>query len=281
MKEVSFTIFDLLYISFLKYFYPFHVQKKYLENKYCYRKQIFFECGGGYWSYYCGIVKMMKETYSRNYLDDIAWVGASAGVFPVVNAAYVENPDKTMNYMMHLLSCMPQTWYGGIGRFNPFIYNYCHKDYLQKYKEQILLKQSQVFLAVLNINILCPIFSSLSFYYDFDNMNDFSESCIASHGIPLITGDLNTTLISHPKKWYIKRMDAGVLTVLYGFLFGYNKFLPYGNTLPCHVIYPNIFRPYSLKNAWISPNYLHHYNLYHLGYHDAKRNKKLLDKMIL
>jgi len=281
MKEVSFTVFDLCYIIFLKYFYPHYIPKKYLENKYGYRKQILFECGGGYWSYYCGIVKMIKETYSRNYLDDIAWIGASAGVFPLINAAYIENPDKTMNYMMYLLSCAPQTWYGGIGSFNQIIYNHYHKDYLQKYKEKILLKQSQTFLAVLNINILCPIFSSLSFYYDFDNMNDFSESCIASHGIPLITGDLKSTLISHPKKWYIKRMDAGVLTVLYGFFFGYEKFLPYGNRLPSHVIYPHIFRPYTLKNAWLSPNYLHHYDLYHLGYYDAKRNKKILDKMIL
>ena len=80
MKEVSFTIFDLCYISFLKYFYPYHISKKYLKNTYGYRKQILFECGGGYWSYYCGIVKMIKETYSRDYLDDIAWVGASAGV---------------------------------------------------------------------------------------------------------------------------------------------------------------------------------------------------------
>ena len=224
---------------------------------------------------------MIKESYSKNYLDEIAWVGASAGVFPVLNAAYVNNPDISMKYMVSLLKTMPQVWYGGICRFNPLILNKCHKEYLQKYKDEILLQESRVFLAVLNINILCPIFSTLSFCYDFKNIKDFSESCISSHGIPFITGDLNSTFISHPKKWYIKRMDAGVLTVLYGFLFGYNKFLPYGNKLPYYIIYPNMFRPYQLNYAWLSSNYIHHLSLYNLGYNDAIKNKAIIDKIIL
>lgn len=281
MKEVTFTFFDLAYICFLKYFYNKSISTYYITNKWDYRKQIFFECGSGYWSYYCGIVKMIKETYDQKYLDDIVWIGSSAGVFPTINAAYIEDTDNAMKCMTSLLSYLPQVWYGCIGRFNLHIQNKCHREYLYKYREQIMLKQSKVFLAVLNINILCPIFSSISFCYDFDHLKDFTESCMASHGIPFITGCLQTTLFSHPKKWYIKRVDAGPFTVLFGFIFGYNKFLPYGDLVPYHLIYPHIFRPFQMNYAWLSANVDHHNELYKLGYNDAVENKKIIDNMIL
>jgi hypothetical protein len=226
MKEITFSFWQLLHYSIMKFIYPSYTNKKYIKND-NYKKQIFWECGGGYWSYYCGIVKMIKETYSKDILDKIVWIGSSAGVFPCINSEYEENTDNEMNCMKNLLLCLPQYWYGGLYNFNSIILKKCYKEYLYKYHEKILFKKHKMFITVLNINILCPLLTTVSLCYDFDNIDIFSETCIASHGIPFIMGPLNKTLLNHPdkNKWYIKRMDAGVFTLLFGYIFGYKMFL--------------------------------------------------------
>jgi hypothetical protein len=280
MKEISSNIFKLLFIYFTKPFFPKYINEHFFLKTNKYKKQIFFECGGGYWSYYCGIVKMIKETYSREELNKIIWLGSSAGVFPAVTAAYLI-PDRSMNNMLKSLLYLPQTWYGGICKLNPLILNNCHQKFLLRYKKKIISKQNKLFLAVLDINIICPLFSSISFYYNFDTMQDFTESCLASHGIPFITGPLNLTCFTHPKKWYIKRIDAGVFTVLFGYLFGYSTFMPYGTTISYHVISANIFRRLRLDWGWLWPHVDHNKKMYELGYQDAIDNREMMDKIIL
>jgi hypothetical protein len=282
MEEISFNIFTLIYITSMRLFFPKNINKSFYLQTNKYKKQIFFECGGGYWSYYGGIVKMIKETYSKKHLHEIIWMGSSAGVFPAVTSSYI-NADKSMKNMTNgLLSYLPQTWYGGIYRMNRMVLENSHsKPFISKYKKKILSKQSKLFLAVLDVNIICPLFSSITFYYNFDTMKSFTESCLASHGIPFITGPLNLTCITHPTKWYIKRVDAGVFTILCGFLFGYKTFMPYGTNIPYHIIHPMIFRNLQLEWMWIWPNAGHHKKLFELGYNDAKQNIEIMDKIIL
>jgi hypothetical protein len=114
MKEITFSFFQLLYYAIYKTIYKHHSNTYFLENKHEYKKQIFWECGGGYWSYYCGIVKMIKETYSKEILDKIVWIGSSAGVFPIITSQYindVKDIDDGMNNILNKLSTLPQTWY--------------------------------------------------------------------------------------------------------------------------------------------------------------------------
>lgn len=283
MKEISFSFFQLLYYAINKIIYKHYSNTYFLENKHKYKKQIFWECGGGYWSYYCGIVKMIKETYPKEILDQIVWIGSSAGVFPVITAQHINDIDGEFNNILNTLSTLPQTWYGGINRLNPLLLNTCYKNYFRQFENSILLQSQKVFISVLNINILCPLFSTISFCYDFDNYSLFTKTCLTSHGIPFITGPLKTTYFSHndSKKWYIKRMDGGILTLLFGFIFGYKNFMPYGNTIPVKVIYPNIFRPFSISYAWININTDHTKKLFELGYNDALQNREKMDTLIL
>lgn len=285
MKEISFSFFQLLYYSIRKIIYKNYYNTYFLENKYKYKTQIFWECGGGYWSYYCGIVKMIKETYPKEILDKIVWIGSSAGVFPVIIAQYFndENIDDGMNYILNILSSLSQTWYGGLYKLNPLLLNTFYKNYFRKFEKKIVDPCQKVFCTVLNINILCPLFSTISFCYDFNEYSKFTKTCLTSHGIPFITGPLKTTLFHHEdsKKWYIKRMDGGILTVFFGYIFGYNNFMPYGNTIPVKVIYPNIFRPFNSNYAWISVKTDHIKSLFELGYKDAKMNIKKIDELIL
>jgi len=179
-----------------------------------------------------------------------------------------------------ILTKMNPNWYGAIYKLNIIIKEYLYENFLLKYEKDIC-KNNKLFVAVLNINIICPIFSSITFYYNFENMKEFTDSCLTSHGIPFITGPLNVTIMSHPKKWYIKRMDAGVLTLLFGYLFGYDKFMPYGLNLECHVISANIFRPIRVEWFWLWPCEKHFEKLYNFGYEDAKKNVDILNKIIL
>jgi hypothetical protein len=283
MKEISFSFFQLLYHLINKIIFKKNYSIHFLENTNKFKKQIFWECGGGYWSYYCGIVKMIKETYSKETLDKIVWIGASAGIFPVIAAQYINNEDEGINYICNKLSTLRQTWYGGIYKFNPLLSDTFYKKYFLKFNKSIIKSSKKVFITILNINILCPLLSNVSFCYDFENCDSFKNTCLTSHGIPFIMGPLDVTLFSHPdpNKWYIKRMDAGVFTLFFGFLFGYKNFMPYGVNLSVKVINPSIFSPYRLDYLWINANNNHIKNLYDLGYIDAINNKEKMDEIIL
>lgn len=288
MNEISFNIFFILYILVISYFFPKYKSNHYLEltpNKKLQRskkKQIFIECGVGYVGYYVGIIKFIKEKYSKEELDKIVWLASSAGVFAAVNAAYLnKDKDESIDIFKKLLREMRQTWYGAFYTLNTLVKKYLYEKYLLEYKKEIISKNNKLFIAVLNVNIICPIFSSITFYYNFENMEEITDSCLCSHGIPFITGPLNVTIMTHPKKWYIKRMDAGPFTLLFGNLFGYDKFMPYGNNIEYHVISPNMFRPLRLDWFWLWPYVKVFENLYNSGYEDAKNNVDILDKMIL
>ena len=76
-------------------------------------------------------------------------------------------------------------------------------------------------------------------------------------------------------------MDAGVFTLLFGYIFGYKCFMPYGSNLDTKIIYPQIFRPYNFNYSWIHSNMIHHMKLYELGYQDALNNKDKMNNLIL
>jgi hypothetical protein len=57
--------------------------------------------------------------------------------------------------------------------------------------------------------------------------------------------------------------------------------MPYGNTIPVKVIYPNIFRPFTLSYAWINVKKHHIKSLFDLGYNDANVNREKMDALIL
>ena len=288
MYEISFNVFFILYILVISYFFPKYKSNHYLQlstnNKLqrSKKKQIFIECGGGYVSYYVGIIKFIKENYSEEELDKIIWLASSAGVFAAINGAYInKDKDESIDIFKKMLRGMRQTWYGVVYTLNTLIKKHLYEKFLLEYKKDIICQNNKLFIAVLNINIICPILSSITFYYNFENMKEFTESCLCSHGIPFITGPLNVTIMSHPKKWYIKRMDAGPLTLLFGYLFGYDKFMPYGDNIDYHVISANIFRPIRIDWFWLWPYVKDFENLYNSGYEDAKNNVDILDKMIL
>lgn len=285
MYEISFNIFELLYLTLIIYFFPKYKSKYYLSNqsnnKNKYKKQIYFECGGGYVNYYGGIIQFIKENYSDEVLDKIIWIGSSAGSYPAIIGAFIEvENNESKEILIKLQKKMEKLWFGAIYKLNIIIKENFYEKYLLDYEEKIC-NSDKLFIMVLNINIICPIFSSITFYYNFENMKEFTDSCLTSHGIPFITGPLNVTILSHPSKWYIKRMDAGFFSLLFGFLFGYDKFMPYGNNIEFHIISPTIFRNFKLNWSWLWCCIDHTEMLFNLGYEDAKKNVDILNKMIL
>ena len=74
MKEFKINIFSIFYLILYRIFKLKLFKLKYLSNDFSYKKQVFIDCGFGYFFYYIGIVKYIQEHYNKEQIDNIVWV---------------------------------------------------------------------------------------------------------------------------------------------------------------------------------------------------------------
>jgi hypothetical protein len=266
-------IFKLFLNKILKteYFKP-----EYLENTNNYRKQLFFDQGGGYCVYYLGICYYIQENYSRETLDNIIYATSSAGT----------------------LSCffLCENININIG-FNKWIENVFNDDnniiMRKMYKESsLILKNTTLdkkevrknfYPLTFNLNIIFPFLSYLSFSYEFDNKEEFCKTCIASYSIPFLLLPIKETIfnLNHHSKWYIKSFDGGSFFLFLNYFFDLEQILPYGNNIKTSCIRPNTFRNFNISNIFMYNDIEHTERLFKEGYNDCVLYKEKLDSIIL
>ena len=81
---------------------PGCVMIDYLPND---KKMIVFSAGGGYWPYYLGVTKYIKENYD---LSDVYLVGTSAGGLSILALLLQMNVDVSMNTCLRVTNILSQ-----------------------------------------------------------------------------------------------------------------------------------------------------------------------------
>jgi hypothetical protein len=281
MKEFQIGILFVFKLTMNKLFRCNLFKLSYLANNHDYKKQVHFEAGGSYCFYHFGIAQAIYELYPREVLDRISWTGSSAGNIPYLSLQLPTHPPKKSfeycvdNALVHL----NKLWGGGFYSINEY-FERTYYHYINQYADCFLQKKSNLFPAALHYNWVCPLLSYLSFSHNFETEKEIVDSCLASHAILFITGNLKYSIISHPTKWYIWRVDGGLLTIPLGYLFGYSAIMPYGQRIPSGVIKVDTFRGLTPIHLWLwtSPTFAK--SLFQKGYNDAMANRKLLDELI-
>jgi hypothetical protein len=116
----------------------------------------------------------------------------------------------------------------------------------------------------------------VAFNYDCGKFKTYQKTMLSSFGIPFFMGKDKYTIFKHPHTGY-NMMDNMMTINLLHHIYGYSRFLPYGNNIPHFIIHPTMFRSSKMKYYWISPNREQHRKLYHRGYEDCVKNKEYLD----
>jgi hypothetical protein len=237
------------------------------------KKRIYWECGGGYASYYLGISQAIYELYPPEIIENIEWLGVSAGIFPVLVLQCKIPPIKLFEYVKtNILSHLSSQILEGFYNLNKYAENTLWVDFFSKYQTE-LLHTTRFSIIYFNYNFAFPFLSYFSFSSNFNSIDELAKSALSSHNIPFITG----ITMPHPTNPFIRRFDAGVLTLIYGYLMGYD-ILPYQNI---GIIKCDTFRKLEPLRIWLWTEVEYNEELYKMGYNDAITNKTILDKIII
>ena len=281
MKEFQIGLWFIIKLSINKLLRFKIFTLPYIKNVHGYKKQIFWECGGGYLAYYWGIATAMHELYTPEVCEKLVLSGSSAGSIISFCLKSRENL-KTLfseNYLSLCRKLILQP-FGGFYNLNSAI-KLEYENVINKHPSEVFInKKHNLFSTSLHLNVLCPLFSYISMSYEFENANDLVECALASHGIPFVIGSPKYTILPHPTKWFYYRIDSGFLTMLLGRIYGYQALMPYGEHVSTAVICPSTFRPCNPINLWMWMSPEHNRKLYNLGYTDAMGNLDKLENII-
>jgi hypothetical protein len=292
MKDFKIDVFFLFKLGCNKIFGYNYFDLGYLSNKY--DKTIYWDGGGGYYTYYMGIAKAIKEMYDLDKIYNNHWIFCSAGSLSSNTLISDTSVEDIFDNCIKELSIISRKKLYGVHHINMVTRN----KYL-KYCNFSTIKDISISPAALHINIIgiFIIFVSIlytkslmlsllfifcfniSYSYDHNTINDYANACVSSHNL-LITGGFQDSIIQHPSKWYIICMDAGLNISLLAMFFGFDCLFPYDKTV-VHVIHTEIFRKRTLSDALNLTSIENAKKLYNLGYNDALENKHVLDKIFL
>jgi len=298
MKDFKIDLFFVVKLTCNKIIGYDYFDLGYLKNDFGYSKQIYWSSGGGYWSYYVGLSHAIKEMYPEDVLNNISWSFSSAGSFGANSLIGYSSPGDIFNECIHLLDDICKLPLSGVYKINSEI----KKIYLKEGRDFVVKKDIRLFPLVMHINwvavvtilslyynniinffILCVLYNMcyhLSFTHNFDSKLDYINACVASHNL-VFSGNVITSIIKHPKKWYVISIDGGLIMNVLRTIYGYEHFLPYGKTLKSNIITPSTFRPDYFIN-YVTLTYPKHMKkLFDIGYKDAYKNKAILDDIIL
>jgi hypothetical protein len=298
MKDFKIDLFFVIKLTCNKIIGYDYFDLGYLKNNFGYSKQIYWSSGGGYWAYYVGLSHAIKEMYPEDILNNISWSFASAGSFGTNSLIGYSSPGNVFNECIHLLDDIRKLPLSGVYKINSEI----KKIYFKKDRSFTIKKDFRLFPLVLHINwvavitilslycnniinffIFCVLYNAcyhLSFTHNFDSKLDYINACVASHNL-LFSGNLITSIIKHPKKWYIISMDGALVMNVLRSIYGHHPFLPYGKTLKSSIITPCTFRQEYLINYVTLTCPTRMKKLFDIGYKDAYKNKEILDDIIL
>jgi hypothetical protein len=223
---------------------------------------------GGYKGFYqLGIASYIKDNYNtNNYL----FSGASAGAWVSLMMVYKGDHHIFINNLINWIHS----------------YNHTNLNIIQQIiKEKILTNYqtsdfdlSRIFIGVVQMDTIYN-FPSIKIHYNFTNLEEVIEACIASSHIPFVTGGL-------VKKYKNKiSFDGG---------FSSYPYLNFNDTSIVLHIHPNLWKKnnnsFYIQNINLNINdyttlfYIKNFNLsdlYNNGYNDSESNKDKLDKIFI
>jgi hypothetical protein len=292
MKDFKIDVFFLLKLGCNKLFGCNYFDLGYLPSKY--EKTIYWDGGGGYYGYYMGIAKAIKEMYPLTKIHDNHWVFCSAGSLSSNALMCDTSVEDIFNNCIEELSIISKKKMYGVHHVNKIT----RTKYL-KYCNFEFIKTKSISPIALHINIMgvasaciamiytqsllpllaCIFCFNISYSYAHNTINDYANACVSSHNL-LITGGFTDSIIRHPSKWYIICMDAGPSIWLLAFFFGLECLFPYNQT-NVHIIHTEMFRKRTLSDTLNLTSVENVKKLYNLGYTDSYKNKDILDKIFL
>ena len=213
---------------------------------------IVFGAGAGYWAYYLGIAKFIQETY---YIDNMNFVGISAGTISCLGLANKTNIDIVFNVCLEHIRQLNVHWTGIFGRWCLNTRRLSIKCMFDQ-KSQIA-NNRRMFSAVSQLT-----WSGVEkkYFCGGDTYDDIIDGIITSYWIPFITAPILQPVRQINGAWYVD-----------GYLSG-RDFAK--NAL---FIYPTIFErlPLSVYWLWLGRDY--NIKLYNTGYEHAKKHRNKLD----
>jgi hypothetical protein len=212
-------------------------------------KVIIFGAGGGYWPYYLGVAKFIKENYD---LSNVTVVGTSAGALAALSLSQQVEVDCTMDNALKLTSRL-STYMLGIFSCN---WNFFYRDLIIDNLPDTISTDIPTFIAVSRIS-----WYGLQKKYFKCGTNGFAiaDAAITSCWLPFLTAPFFQPLYQIGSNWFVD-----------GYWSGKDK-CDRANTI---VIYPNTFARLPLSTYWLWLDSEYNKQLYKLGYTHAseKRN---------
>ena len=215
------------------------------------KKVISISPGGIQGFYFMGIISFIKDHYD---LSNVIFTGASAGSWISLFSCYKYSSANIVNDLLD--------------------YNYsnikCILDLQLYFKDRLLLNYNsddfnlqKIFLGV---TVLKNLELSTNIFYNFENLEDAIDCCIASSHIPLLTGR------------FINRYNNEIC-----FDGGFSN-MPYlnMNTTILNInlsLWNNDFEDYINYNDLLNVNSNNFTKMYNNGYKNANKNKNSLDKI--
>jgi hypothetical protein len=230
------------------------------ENKFLNDKKLITISPGGFKGFYLlGVLAFIKDNYIT---DDLIYSGASAGAW---NSLFMCYKGNSFSFVYNLLD-------DNIKKSNSIP----ELEFNLKYKLLCNYKTSdfeldRLFVGVTSLQNFLP---RTNIFSDFENLEDAINCCIASSHIPLVTGGMTNKYHN-----------------MFTFDGGFSKY-PYLNKKRLLHISPsmwneikegknlvknNILTKFQKIPEWFSISKNNLVELFDDGYHDAKKNKYLLD----
>ncbi len=217
---------------------------------------IVFCCGGGYWPYYLGIAKFIKENYD---LSQVCIVGTSAGALAALS---LSQPVSIDDVLVESFRVIDELSMSPLGIFS--------LQWPRLYRKGILAGLNGKFRVTENLFIAVSRLKWFGFekrYFVADsNAEAISDAAICSCWIPLITSPLFQPLYR-----------------IGGFLYGDGYWtgkdiIQRENTI---VFHPRKFERMSLSNHWLWLDKDRLYRLYELGYEHSRNNRNIFSRLTL
>ena len=229
--------------------------KKIIKKKFNKKKIVSISPGGIQGFYFMGIMDFIKENYD---LSDVFFTGASAGAWVSLFSSYKYN---TTDFVQEILNCN----FSNTKTIMELQLTF-KKIILEKYQNKDFILEN-IFLGV---TVLKGFKFSTNIFYNFENLEDAIDCCIASSHIPFLTGGIINKYNNEIS------FDGG---------FSNSPYLDINNTI--FNINPSLWNKKEEKKDFINYHELtinsnHNFTqLYNKGYNNAKKNKKKLDQIFI
>lgn len=211
------------------------------------KRMIVFSAGGGYWPYYLGVAKYIKEKYD---LSNVNLVGTSAGALAALALSQQVPFDDVMQNSLSVTDEISKYILGVFSLQWSFIYKKTILiDLNNRYK-----RTNNVFIAASKLK-WCKL--TKQYFITDSNVTAIADAAIVSSWLPWITAPLFQPLFRIGGSYYLDGVFTGKDIV--------NK----QNTI---IIHPRTFTKMPFSGHWLWLGREYNLKLYQLGYEHASQN---------